>query len=195
MLNYIKCYFDMTYEQNYDDRDLFEGHILVESSGFFEGIVKNNTTNEETIILGIYYPGKFIKMYKINERVCKKPIRLETQREDCYYEGNFYQIDLFGETPCGNCKIEISGRPLEDENNMDALFFQKKMNYFMSVKLDALARDFYIRKKRELISISLEELSMLNGTVNIINKNLMDEKTYYKLTRKIINLFQPDDFK
>ena len=36
MLNYIRCYFDMTYEQNYDENNAWEGNLIIEENGFFE---------------------------------------------------------------------------------------------------------------------------------------------------------------
>jgi len=194
MLNYIKCYLDMSYEQKYDENNMWEGNIFIQENGFFEGIISNKESGNETLIFGIYYPDKFIRMYKVNSVFTEKPFRLDAKAEDESYEGNFYQIDLFGETMCGNCKIGITDRPLEEQNNVEIVFFQKKLDYFKNKKLDALAKDFYLRQKREICLLNKKELKEIISKCSPVNKNLMDEKTYYKLTRKIINIFQSDEF-
>lgn len=193
MLYHIKCYFDMSYEQKYTEKNMWEGNMFLKDNVFFEGIVSNKITKSEALIFGIYYEGNVIQIYKVNSTFIGKPTRIDARFDDGNYEGNFYTLDLFGQTICGNCKISITERKLEEPNGVKEVFFQKKLDYLINQKLDAIARDFYLRMKQELC-LNEEELKKIMNC-SPVNKNLMDERTYYKLTRKKINIFQPNEFK
>ena len=53
----IKGYWDMSGSFNFNDNDMWEGKILLNDDGWFEGIVvdPNSSYTEDRFIFGVYY--------------------------------------------------------------------------------------------------------------------------------------------
>lgn len=63
----IKGYWNMFYGYDFNDRDMWEGQILLSDVGWFEGIVvdPNSFYTEDRFIFGVYYPGKVVNYFSL----------------------------------------------------------------------------------------------------------------------------------
>lgn len=196
ILKNIIIYRDITYEQNYNKKDMYKGSIILQNDGYFEGIVKSENPDTEHFIFGIIYQNKFVLMYKLSARISEVPSRIEAKLEsNNSFEGNISEIELFGEIVCGNCKINIMDRKFGTMERVNETFLDKKIHNFKIYTLDKLSLDFYQAKLSEIRLLSVDDLENMAFECNPVNKNLMNSNTYYKLTRKVTNIFEPKNFK
>ena len=63
-LNDIAGYWDMSGNYKFNDTNMWEGKILLDESGWFEGIVKdpNSAYTGPRLVFGIYHPEKIIEL-------------------------------------------------------------------------------------------------------------------------------------
>ena len=99
----IKGYWNMSGGYDFNDNDMWEGKLLLEDDGWFEGIVNDPTSpyTGDRMVFGIYHPTKVIELLKISPANVSDPFVFRGQRDAKGYEGQFEAIGLFGATPCG----------------------------------------------------------------------------------------------
>lgn len=102
-LNDIKGYWDMSYGYDFNDNDMWEGKILLEEDGWFEGIVvdPHSSYKEDRFIFGVYHPTKVIELFKFTPIDVSAPFVFHGNRDVKGYDGQFETIGLFGSMPCG----------------------------------------------------------------------------------------------
>lgn len=127
----IKGYWNTSFDWNLNDKDMWEGQILLEEDGWFEGIVKDpySQYTGDRFIFGIYHPEKVIDLYKYAPEDVSSPFRFHGDRDVKGYDGVFSVYGLFGETPYGNCHIITQYAKSETDNHIqDVNLLEKKLN-------------------------------------------------------------------
>ena len=104
----IKGFWDMDGGiDNFIDENMWEGKIILENDGWFEGIA-NDLSSEYTgdrFIFGVYHPGKVIELLKVSPARVSNPFVFRAKRDAKTYIGEFSAITTFGEHPCGTTLI------------------------------------------------------------------------------------------
>lgn len=104
----IKGYYDSSYEYQFNDRNMWEGKILVEDDGWFLGIVKDPSSmsyTDDRFVFGVYYPGKVIRLFKWTPTSYSSPFVFHGKKSDDGYQGEFEVIELYGSMPFGVSRI------------------------------------------------------------------------------------------
>ena len=103
----IKGYFDSSYEYQFNDRDMWEGKILLEDDGWFEGVVKDVSSSyqEDRFVFGVYHPGKVIELFKWTPTSFSSPFVFHGNKSEVGYQGEFEVIGLMGSMPYGVSRI------------------------------------------------------------------------------------------
>lgn len=136
----IKGYWKEHPYNEFNEKDIWEGKILLEEDGWFEGIARdpNSSYTEDRIIFGVYYPGQTIELFKFCPLAITSPFIYHADKIGNDYSGDASVIDLdavyyFGSSliktnefneKIGN--VEQETKPLEKaissfkENNMDS---------------------------------------------------------------------------
>lgn len=99
----IKGYGDMSNDYNFNDNDMWEGKILLEEDGWFEGIVidSNSSYKKDSFIFGVYHPTKVIELFKFTNVDVSEPFVFHGIRDAEGYDGEFEIIGKFGSMTCG----------------------------------------------------------------------------------------------
>lgn len=102
-LNDIKGYWNMSGGWDFNDNDMWEGKIILEEDGGFEGIVQdpNSPYTGDRMVFGIYHPTKVIELLKVAPMEVSAPFIFRGKRDAKGYDGEFSAIGLFGEMPVG----------------------------------------------------------------------------------------------
>lgn len=106
-LNDIAGYWDMSGNYKFNDTNMWEGKILLDESGWFEGIVKdpNSTYTGPRLVFGIYHPEKIIELLKIAPKNVSDPFIFRGTRDAKGYDGTFSVIGPFREVKMGVAHI------------------------------------------------------------------------------------------
>ena len=99
----IKGYWNMSGGYDFNNNDMWEGKLLLEDDGWFEGIVfdPNSPYIGDRMIFGIYHPDKVIELIKVSPANVSDPFVFRGQKDGDVYEGEFSVLGLFGEHYCG----------------------------------------------------------------------------------------------
>lgn len=99
----IKGYWNMSGNYDFNDNDMWEGKIILEDDGWFEGIVQDphSPYTGDRMVFGIYHPTKVIELLKVAPMEVSAPFIFRGIRDAKGYDGKFSTIDLFGEMPVG----------------------------------------------------------------------------------------------
>ena len=145
-LNDIKGYWDMSYGYNFNDNDMWEGKILLEDDGWFEGIVVDPSSSytEDRFIFGVYHPTKVIELFKFTPIEVSAPFVFHGNRDAKGYEGQFEAIGLFGATPCGVSHIITQDAELNRGNvDLEVQELQSKIKRYKDTIMDETGKSFY----------------------------------------------------
>lgn len=145
-LNDIKGYWDMSYNYDFNDNDMWEGKILLEEDGWFEGIVvdPNSSYKEDRFIFGVYHPTKVIELFKFTPINISSPFVFHGKRDAKGYEGQFETIGLFGPTPCGVSHIITQDAELTRGNiDLEVQELQAKIQRYKDSIMDEIGKSFY----------------------------------------------------
>jgi len=121
-LNYITGYWNMGDDHNFNDNNKWEGQLILEDDGWFEGIVNdpNSPYTDDRFIFGAYFPNvPAIELLKVTPAEISAPFAFKCKRND----GRFYVIDELGEQPLGVC-----GMAIEKSANQDLTELQARIN-------------------------------------------------------------------
>ena len=99
----IKGYWNMSGGYDFNDNDMWEGKLLLEDDGWFEGIVNDPTSpyTGDRMVFGIYHPTKIIELLKVSPANVSDPFVFRGQRDAKGYDGDFSVLGWFGELRCG----------------------------------------------------------------------------------------------
>ena len=114
----IKGYWNEHRLYNFNDDKMWEGKLLLEDDGWFEGIVNdmNSEYTGDRMVFGIYHPGKVIELIKVSPGVVSDPFVFRGNRDAKGYEGN-YSVIGYVEIPCGTSFIITQDVDYLKENN------------------------------------------------------------------------------
>lgn len=182
-LNDIKGYWDMSYNYDFNDNDMWEGKILLEEDGWFEGIVvdPNSSYKEDRFIFGVYHPTKVIELFKFTPINISSPFVFHGKRDAKGYEGQFETIGLFGPTPCGVSHIITQDAELTRGNiDLEVQELQAKIQRYKDSIMDEIGKSFYDNS-----------IAMRNSMCQIILRNYEGRGFTAEESEKIMEECQP----
>lgn len=99
----IKGYWDDSYKYSFNDFNMWEGKILLEDDGWFEGIVvdPHSPYKKDRFVFGVYHPNKVIELFKFTPVAVCLPFVFHGKRDPKGYSGEFEEINLLGSIPYG----------------------------------------------------------------------------------------------
>lgn len=134
----------MSYGYDFNDRDMWEGQILLQDDGWFEGIVVDPSSSytEDRFIFGVYHPEKVVELFKFTPLSVSAPFVFHGKRDAKGYDGQFEAIGLFG--IAGNSHIitqyaEMARRNVDDEVKT----LETKIQRYKSSIMDETGQEFY----------------------------------------------------
>lgn len=141
----IKGYFDSSYEYQFNDRDMWEGKILVEDDGWFEGVVKDVSSSytEDRFVFGVYHPGKIIELFKWTPTSYSSPFVFHGKKDDDGYQGEFEVIESFGSMPFGISRIIPSQLELGDKEEEEIASVKARIDKYKNTLMDDAGKSFY----------------------------------------------------
>lgn len=200
----IKGYWNMSDGYDFNDRDMWEGKILLYDDGWFEGIVvdPNSSYTEDRFIFGVYHPGKVVELFKFTPISVSAPFVFHGRRDTKGYEGQFEKIGLFGAMPCGNSYIytEVTRENVDDESKI----LETKIQRYKSSIMDEKGQEFYnnsIAMRKTMIQSVLrnyegqgftsEEIDALRKEFAPVNERVMQatEEEVKRIVKKISKRF------
>ncbi len=187
----IKGYWNMAHGWDFNDKDMWEGQILLQDDGWFEGVAvdPNSSYQEDRFIFGVYHPGKVIQLYKFTPINVSAPFVFNGTRDVKGYEGQFGTIGLLGTTPCGNCHIitqyvETVRKSIDEETQKLEVRIQRYKDSIM----DETGKKFYensiairkvmvesILRNYEGRGFTQEEIDELRADFEPVNERIMQE--------------------
>lgn len=211
-LNDIKGYWDMSYNYNFNDNDMWEGKILLEDDGWFEGIVvdPNSSYKEDRFIFGVYHQGKIIELFKFTPIDVSAPFVFHGTRDAKGYDGQFETIGLFGSMPCGVSHLITQDAELVRGNvDSEKAELEAKIQRYKNSIMDEVGKEFYnnsiamrnsmcqiILRNYEGRGFSSEESQKIMEECQPVNDRVMDatEQEVKRLVKKMPkDLFDNDD--
>lgn len=139
----IKGYWNMYFEWNFNHIDMWEGKILLQNDGWFEGIVvdPNSHYTEDRFIFGVYHPEKIIELFKFTPLKVSSPFVFHGRRDAKGYDGIFEIIGLFDTNPCGNSHIIT--KYAKENINEEKRKLESKIQRYKSSIMDKTCKKFY----------------------------------------------------
>ncbi len=207
----IKGYWNMAYNYQFNDNDMWEGKILLEDDGWFEGIVAdpNSSYTEDSFIFGVYHPEKVIELFKFTPIDVSSPFVFHGRRDAKGYDGEFETIGLFGSMPCGVSHIITQDAELNRGNvDLETQELQNKVQRYKNDIMDEVGKEFYnnsigmrnsmcqiILRNHEGRGFSVEESSKIMEECQPVNDRVMQttEEEAKRLVKKISKNITDDD--
>ena len=206
-LNDIKGYWDTSYGCDFNYNDMWEGKILLEEDGWFEGIVvdPNSFYKKDRFIFGVYYPNKVIELFKCTPIDVSAPFVFHGTRDVTGYDGTFESIGLLGSTPCGVSRIITRDAEFARENVDSEIDELKSSPIYETNLMSYLASSVELESYEELENQII--LSFNNAIFDDFNdQNILEEVKYsislsiqdtlnvreviFKVDDKVIETFQ-----
>lgn len=208
----IKGYWDMSGRYDFNDNDMWEGKILLDDDGWFEGIVvdSNSSYTEDRFIFGVYYPEKVIELFKFTPISVSAPFVFYGKRDAKGYDGEFETIGLFGAMPCGVSHIITQyAESVRENTEVETDELEKRIQRYKQSIMDETGKEFYnnsIAMRNSMCQIILrnfegrgftsEELQQIMEECQPVNDRVMiaTEEEAKRLVKKMPkNLFEDDD--
>lgn len=143
----IKGYFDSSFEYQFNDRNMWEGKILVEDDGGFEGVVKDPRSmsyTDDRFVFGVYYPGKVIRLFKWTPTSYSSPFVFDGNKEDNGYDGKLEVIQLFGSYPFGVSRIITEeAEKVREVSDTEINGVKARIDRYKALLMDDIGREFY----------------------------------------------------
>ena len=142
----IKGYFDSSYSYQFNDRDMWEGKILLDDDGWFEGVVKDVSSSyqEDRFVFGVYHPGKVIELFKWTPTSFSSPFVFHGNKSEVGYQGEFEVIGLMGSMPYGVSRITPEEVVLDkDEEQVEIDDVKRRIERYKVLLMDESGRSFY----------------------------------------------------
>lgn len=153
VLKTIKGYWNMNTSGNCDfnDNNMWEGQILLEDDGWFEGIVTDpgSPYKGDRMVFGIYHPDKIIELIKLSPANVSDPFVFRGMCDAKGYDGEFAVIEALGEYRQGTSRIitqdvdyvDVDEKNILEERNhlLEKLGFFKASNQFIELYKNTLA--------------------------------------------------------
>lgn len=115
-LNGIKGYWNSEYLFDFNDDNMYEGKILVDDDGWFEGIVTFSNGTDK-FVFGTYCPGESIKLFYISSDYVNHPVMFYGTNDVSGYDGKLEMLDGNEFVHCGVSHVLVSS--LENIDRVD----------------------------------------------------------------------------
>jgi len=155
----IKGYWDATYTNSFNETNMWEGQIILEEDGWFEGIVRdpNSGYTQDRFVCGVYHPSKVIELYKFAPSSVSSPFVFHGKKEKNGYNGEFEIIGLLGPTPYGVCNINTE----EITENLE----------LQTAELKSRIQTYKDNMEYETSEFYTNSIAMRNSLIQIILRN------------------------
>ena len=173
----IKGYWDFAGNYSFNDRNMWEGKILLDDNGWFEGIANdpNSIYTGDRFIFGIYHPEKIISLIKVSPEEISSPFVFRGKRDAKGYDGQLSVIRLFGEMECGVCHIitQYAESTKDNQRNIEKEI-EDLLQRISAVKETSDYKELYDNtfKSKELFS----EIELRNYDTKRLSKNVYSIK-------------------
>ncbi len=139
----ITGYWNMDWSGQYNEKDMWEGKILLEEDGWFEGLVVDpySSYKEDRFVFGVYFPDKFIKLYKMTPLNISSPFVFSAFKEKDEYNGNFDVIGMFGTRPYG--ATSITTEPILKDVDEEITTLKERKEKYINEVMDYTNKEFY----------------------------------------------------
>lgn len=103
---------------NINGESLWNGFILLESDGWFEGIVTDvaNISKKNRFIFGVFHFDKIMELYSITSFDIASPLIFHLINSFNGYEGQIEEVDLFENMQYGISCVNIGDYLVNNEN-------------------------------------------------------------------------------
>lgn len=143
----IKGYWDMSYKYDFNEKEMWEGQILLHDDGWFEGIVVDPNScyyTGDRFIFGVYYPEKIVELFKFAPLSVTKPFVFHGRRDAKGYVGKLETFDLVRTISCGNCFIttqyaETVRQGIDEETQK----LEERIQRYKDTTMDQVGKNFY----------------------------------------------------
>ena len=179
----IKGYWDMSDSFVFNDNDMWEGKILLNDDGWFEGIVvdSNSSYTEDRFIFGVYHPEKVIELFKFTPIDVSAPFVFHGNRDAKGYDGEFETIGLFGAMPCGVSHIITQyAETVRENTEVETDELEKRIQRYKQSIMDETGKEFYNNS-----------IAMRNSMCQIILRNYEGRGFTSEETQRIMEECQP----
>ena len=174
----IKGYWDMSGSFDFNDNDMWEGKILLDDDGWFEGIVvdSNSSYTEDRFIFGVYHPEKIIELFKFTPINVSAPFVFHGKRDAKGYDGEFETIGLFGAMPCGVSHIITQyAESVRENTEVEIDELEKRIQRYKQSIMDETGKEFYNNSiaKRNSREFTSEETQQIMEECQPVNDRVM----------------------
>ena len=145
-LKNIQGYWNMSGEVNFNNNDMWEGKLLLEDDGWFEGIVvdPNSSYKKDRFVFGVYHPEKVIELLKFTPISVSAPFVFHGTKTEEGYDGEFEVIGYLGSTPCGVSRLITSESEFTNEElDSEIEEVKTKIQNYKDSTMDEYGRTFY----------------------------------------------------
>lgn len=162
----IQGYWDINFHKSFNIKEKWEGRILLEEDGWFEGIVNEpkGKYKGDKFVFGIYYPDKTIELFKFAPVKKSAQFVYHCNKTSHPYFGNIEAID-----PVGGPFTVADGLIITNIVNYSIttrqLELEEKIKNYKDNSMDEIGRNFYMKFKS--IRSSLAKYVLLKYNKNI----------------------------
>ncbi len=136
----------MSYGNDFNNQNMWEGQILLQDDGGFEGIAvdPNSSYTGDRFIFGVYYPEMVIELFKFTPLSVNAAFVFHGKRSVKGYDGQLETIGLLGTMPCGNSHIitqyaETVRQGIDEESQK----LEVKIQRYKGTLMDETGKEFY----------------------------------------------------
>ncbi len=169
----IKGYWDSSYKSNFNEQNIWEGEILLQEDGWFEGIVNNPNSSyvENRFIFGIYLQDKAIELFKMTPINIGLPLNYRVTKSNFGYDGIIEQVGYYTSTRFATSHI------ITEDSNLNLVNYNKakeklgnKIEAWKNDIMDNVTKSFYENTK------SRKQVLFAIAAKNYWNKNSIKKR-------------------
>ena len=159
----IKCYWNVFDDHIFNDSNMWEGKIILNDDGWFEGIVfdKHASYTGGIFVFGVYHLGKVIHLFKLQPSNPEIPILFHGKKDKNGYNGEFRAIDIYEQSVYGVSRIITQSAEQVRDNT-----YQEMQKLYSSIEecknncIDIIGKlfyDSYLEVRNSLCKIVLKD--------------------------------------